>query len=401
MAANVKEGWERSDFPILCESCLGSNPYVRMMKMEFAKECKVCTRPFTVFRWRPGGPDARYKKTEICQTCAKVKNVCQTCLLDLQYNLPVQVRDSSSEDGTVVAGSVVGQVIPVSDVHREYFAQQADKLAEENLLTYDKNQPANDVVQRLARKAPYYQRNKAHICSFFVRGECKRGTSCPYRHEIPEDKGELAHQNIKDRYYGVNDPVAKKMLERAEGWRKLTPPEDPDIMTLFVGGVDPTKVTEEDLKDALYAFGEIKSIKIVVAKQCGFVEFTTRQAAELCAEKMANKLVVKGDKLKLAWAKPQTVIGGEGGDGKGGKWNKKTDGESDSVNSRPAPPPPGFGGQNAPQMYYPSMNPNAFGTNPNAQQNSSMPPQPYFKHPPNFAPYPQHPTKQKQNNKNN
>jgi hypothetical protein len=27
--------------------------------------------------------------------------------------------------------------------------------------------------------------------------------------------GELADQNIKDRYYGVNDPVANKMLNRA------------------------------------------------------------------------------------------------------------------------------------------------------------------------------------------
>ena len=27
----------------------------------------------------------RFKKTEVCQTCAKLKNVCQTCLLDLQY----------------------------------------------------------------------------------------------------------------------------------------------------------------------------------------------------------------------------------------------------------------------------------------------------------------------------
>ena len=33
----------------------------------------------------------RYKKTEVCQTCAKTKNVCQTCLLDLEYGLPVQV----------------------------------------------------------------------------------------------------------------------------------------------------------------------------------------------------------------------------------------------------------------------------------------------------------------------
>jgi len=27
----------------------------------------------------------RFKKTEICQTCAKLKNVCQTCIFDLQY----------------------------------------------------------------------------------------------------------------------------------------------------------------------------------------------------------------------------------------------------------------------------------------------------------------------------
>lgn len=33
------------------------------------------------------GRGARYKKTEICQTCAKLKNVCQTCLLDLEYGI--------------------------------------------------------------------------------------------------------------------------------------------------------------------------------------------------------------------------------------------------------------------------------------------------------------------------
>lgn len=54
------------------------------------------------------------------------------------------------------------------------------------------------------------QRNKAQICSFFVRGECKRGAECPYRHEMPTS-GPLAEQNIKDRYFGVNDPVANKV----------------------------------------------------------------------------------------------------------------------------------------------------------------------------------------------
>lgn len=65
------------------------------------------------------------------------------------------------------------------------------------------------------------------------------------------DTSDLAAQNMKDRYYGVNDPVANKMMKRADGWAKLTPPEDKDITTLYIGNVDPQKITEEDLKYVL------------------------------------------------------------------------------------------------------------------------------------------------------
>jgi pre-mRNA-splicing factor RBM22/SLT11 len=43
----------------------------------------------------------------------------------------------------------------------------------------------NDLLLKLRRTEPYYARNRARICSFFVRGECKRGAECPYRHEMP------------------------------------------------------------------------------------------------------------------------------------------------------------------------------------------------------------------------
>ena len=75
----------------------------------------------------------------------------------------------------------------------------------------------HEILSKLARTTPYYKRNRPHICSFWVKGECKRGEECPYRHEKPTDPDDpLSDQNIKDRYYGVNDPVAEKLLKRAQ-----------------------------------------------------------------------------------------------------------------------------------------------------------------------------------------
>lgn len=54
----------------------------------------------------------RYKKTIICQEVAKAKNVCQVCLLDLDYSIPVQARDA--------ALGVEDEVLPESDVGKEY-----------------------------------------------------------------------------------------------------------------------------------------------------------------------------------------------------------------------------------------------------------------------------------------
>ncbi|XP_064946783.1 zinc finger CCCH domain-containing protein 40-like [Musa acuminata AAA Group] len=291
------DGWERSDFPIICESCLGDNPYIRMTKADYDKECKICKRPFTVFRWRPGR-DARYKKTEICQTCCKLKNVCQVCILDLEYGLPVQVRDTALAINS-------NDAIPKSDVNREYFAEEHDRKARAGIdyeSSYGKVHP-NDTILKLQRTTPYYKRNRAHVCSFYMRGECTRGAECPYRHEMPET-GELSQQNIKDRYYGVNDPVALKLLSKAGEMPSLEPPEDESIKTLYVGGLD-ARVSEQDLRDNFYAHGEIESIRMVLQRACAFVTYTTREAAEKAAEELVNKLVIKGLRLKLMWGRPQ------------------------------------------------------------------------------------------------
>ena len=47
--------------------------------------------------------------------------------------------------------------------------------------TLGKANAPSDLLLKLARTTPYYKRNRPHICSFWVKGECKRGDECPYR----------------------------------------------------------------------------------------------------------------------------------------------------------------------------------------------------------------------------
>lgn len=300
------------DFPVVCETCLGPNPYVRMQKQDHGGECAISGRPFTTYRWRPGN-DARYKKTVVCKEVARAKNVCQVCLLDLDYGIPVAARDA--------ALGRVGGALPTSSVNREYAVNEIAKKLDEGEDVYEQSgkDKTNELLMRLAKKKPYYQRNKSPICTFWLRNACTRN-DCPYRPcngdtNMPELSAapELRKQNIKDRYFGTNDPVAEKMLKRAaeRPSRKLTPPEDTSITTLFIGGVDPEKVTEDDLQRRFYEYGDIKGIRVIGNKKCAFITFVTREGAEKAAEDAAFNLNVNGEQLRIQWGKPPAKKTGE------------------------------------------------------------------------------------------
>jgi len=58
-------------------------------------------------------------------------------------------------------------------------------------------------------------------------------------------------------------------------------------------------------RDYFYQYGEIRSLTVVPRQQCGFVQYTTRAAAEAAAEKSFNKLIVNGQRLNIKWGKSQ------------------------------------------------------------------------------------------------
>ncbi|EIW69766.1 hypothetical protein TREMEDRAFT_29541 [Tremella mesenterica DSM 1558] len=303
-----KVGVESSDFPILylTGTGLGENPYLRMSKQEFGSECKICNRPFTVFRWNPGA-GARYKKTEVCTTCAKIKGVCQTCLLDLEFGLPVQVRDAA-------LGRKNGA--PSTDINKQYYIQGLESQMERSGdgTTFDAevaNRAGKEMLKNIARSDPYYKRNRPHICSFFVKGDCKRGADCPFsRHEIPEENG-LQNQKLADRYYGRNDPVAKKILTQHAESKGLMAPEDKSVTTLIFLGLP--KCTDSHVRSALMFTCpflkpiDIKTISVVEASHCAFIVFVTRATAERVAEALSAQggMEVQGKRAKVVWGRPR------------------------------------------------------------------------------------------------
>ncbi|CDW90257.1 pre-mrna-splicing factor rbm22 [Stylonychia lemnae] len=294
-----------------------------MTKSEFARECKVCSRPFTVFRWKPGS-SGRYKKTEVCCTCAKIKNVCQTCLFDLDFGLPVELRDKFIEQKELVA-------MPKDQTNRDFWANTMNQNIEKLELPY-KNPEVQEALSHVAKNhLPSYKRNQAHVCTFYVRGECNRGVACPYRHTNITDedlegmkKGNGSiDQKIRDRFHGVNDPIAKKILDKVKEANLPKPPDDLNITTLFIGGVTDETVDDSTLRKLLEPFGKIKGIKMIHRQGCAFVSFHMRNSAERAIEAIFDRFFINNKRLKVLWAKAQLEAGGDKSkhQHKGGKQN--------------------------------------------------------------------------------
>lgn len=286
---------EESDFPILCETCLGESPYVRMQRDRNGKECHICSRAYTGFRWKPG-PKARYKCTVVCQQCARLKNVCQTCLFDLEYGLPVQVRDKIMGESRVS--------LPEHPVNREYLNSRMG--GQEEQLPYGKSEEIDQRLRRMARTTPYYKRNLPRVCSFWRKGECTRGDECPYLHQELFTDATLAAQNIRDRYVGQDDPVAQKIFRvaAARTEQDTTPPADESITTLFMGGL-PETARESDITEKMYGYGEILAVRMNPQKRMAFVCYAERAGAVAAMKQLGGTLTLSGAKVRVAWAKPK------------------------------------------------------------------------------------------------
>ncbi|KAI9933508.1 hypothetical protein ASPWEDRAFT_114418 [Aspergillus wentii DTO 134E9] len=314
-----RSGWETTDFPSVCENCLPENPYVQMIKEDHGAECKICTRPFTIFRWK-ADRTARTKRTNICLTCARLKNCCQCCMLDLSFGLPIVVRDAALK--MVAPG-------PESTINREYYAQEHEKELEEGrgaVEEYEKtDEKARELLRRLANSEPYYRR--------------------PRRLEGPSEDGETETQaaessqapQVHSRYGNGPGPIRTSESRRGtplpgrgggnmrggrgggRGGRPfpgtaqvppsaedILPPADPNVTSLFVTGVE-DDLPEHAVRSFFTQFGQLRSLICSHRSHCAFVNYASRESAEVAARQCQGRAVIEGCPLRVRWGKPKPL----------------------------------------------------------------------------------------------
>ena len=95
-------------------------------------------------------------------------------------------------------------------------------------------------------------------------------------------------------------------------------------MNIYIGNLS-YEVTEEDLKEAFEAFGQVETVNIIKdkysgqSKGFGFVEMSAKTEADAAIEGL-NDTELKGRTLKVNEARPRTENrGGRGGYGGGGR----------------------------------------------------------------------------------
>ncbi|OAL49716.1 hypothetical protein IQ07DRAFT_680897 [Pyrenochaeta sp. DS3sAY3a] len=301
-----RSGWETTDFPSVCEKCLPDNPYVQMLKEDHGAECKICTRPFSIFRWKTDRT-ARQKRTNICLTCARLKNCCQCCMLDLSFGLPIVVRDAALK--MVAPG-------PQSDINRQFYAQEHEREIEEGrgaMEAYEKtDEKARDLLKRLAQSEPYHKKQRRLEAEAEESGQkalpAPGGGGSSASGAVGHAVGPIRTRDSRAARGGMRPGRGGRMggpsaEPNPQDW---LPPSDPNVASLFVTGVE-DDLPEHDIRSHFAQYGQLRSLVCSHRAHCAYVNYIKRSDAETAAETLKGKVVIKGCPMRVTWGKPKQL----------------------------------------------------------------------------------------------
>lgn len=243
----------KSELPIVCAKCYGST--TKVVKHEKGEECKICTRPFTVYRWQNRQLSAnKTKKTIICHTCARVRNCCQSCMLDIEFGIPLEVRDAALK----MAGLEIpkyGTQTNNMELKQVQATKQEEAFATGNQSS-DLFSKARDLLAKLAKKLQ--ERNLTTTEPPQVDSKAEKGNS-----SSASDSSELSKLALKYPFRGTLQKDESNGLMKG----------------VFFFGF-PTSLPQYTLEDYLKKYGRVKLLTVVHKARCAFALFAKQEAAD-------------------------------------------------------------------------------------------------------------------------
>jgi len=234
-------------------------------------------------------------------------------MLDLSFGLPITIRDAALK--MIAPG-------PQSSINREYYAQEHEKEIEEGrgpTEAYEKtDEKAMDLLKRLARSEPFAKRRRVEEED---DGGAMRALPAP---------GSLQHANTPGSAPGStrsHDSRTRGGVRGGRGGgggggrggrvfpstaqlppneRDWLPPNDPNIKSLFVVGVE-DDLPEYKIREFFAEFGTLQSVVCSHRAHCAYINYTDRRNAEKAADSCHGKAIVSGCPLRVTWGRPKQL----------------------------------------------------------------------------------------------
>ena len=228
---------------------------------------------------------------------------------DLSFGLPLNVRDAALK--MVAPG-------PTSDINKQYFAQNNEKLIEDGQGTeeYDKtDEKARELLKKLANSGAYFRKGRTVDESEVALEKAGSGSSTGGNAQVGAGLGGPGPIRTRDsraahaagartgRGGKGRFPSAAQLPPSPRDW---LPPDDKTVMSLFVTGVE-DDLPEYKLRDFFKVHGKIKSLVCSHMSHCAFVNYETRDAAEKAAAACEGRAVISGCPLRIRWGQPKAI----------------------------------------------------------------------------------------------
>eukprot|EP01125_Pyxidicula_operculata_P020679 TRINITY_DN768_c1_g1_i1.p1 TRINITY_DN768_c1_g1~~TRINITY_DN768_c1_g1_i1.p1 ORF type:complete len:510 (+),score=161.00 TRINITY_DN768_c1_g1_i1:33-1532(+) len=135
----------------------------------------------------------------------------------------------------------------------------------------------------------------AYVCLYFARGKCVHGSTCKFKHRIP-------NRDDEDRIDVFHDVFGRE--------RHRTEREDMggigsfnrDNRTLYVGGIRMVNNIDDIVKKHFGKFGKITNLRLLPGRSIAFVTYDLRVSAEFAKEAMSDQTLVGNEVMNVRWA---------------------------------------------------------------------------------------------------